>query len=61
MLNTTFMLLNKPENLSVFAEEVIDVHRKRAREQAVPALLRDESGMTQMDQLILPVCKMEII
>ena len=28
MLNTTFMLLNKPENLSICAEEVIEVHRE---------------------------------
>ena len=47
VLNTTLMLLNKPENLSVIAEEVIEVHRKRAREQAVLTLLRDERSKAQ--------------
>ncbi len=47
VLNTTLMLLNTPENLSVIAEEVIEVHRKRAREQAVLTLLRDERSKAQ--------------
>ena len=47
VLNTTLMLLNKPENLSVIADEVIEVHRKRAREQAVLTLLRDERSKAQ--------------
>ena len=41
------MLLNKPENRSVIADEVIAVHQKRAREQAVLTLLRDERSKAQ--------------
>ena len=41
------MLLNKPENRAVIAEEVIAVHQKRAREQAVLTLLRDERSKAQ--------------
>ena len=47
VLNTTILLLNKPENLSVIADEVITVHQKRAREQAVLTLLRDERSQAQ--------------
>ena len=47
VLNTTLLLLNKPENLSVIADEVIAVHQKRAREQAVLTLLRDQRSKAQ--------------
>ena len=47
VLNTTLLLLNKPENRSVIADEVIAIHQKRAREQAVLTLLRDERSKAQ--------------
>ncbi len=47
VLNTTLLLLNKPENLSVIADEVIAIHQKRAREQAVLTLLRDQRSKAQ--------------
>ena len=47
VLNTTLLLLNKPENLSVIADEIIAIHQKRAREQAVLTLLRDERSKAQ--------------
>ena len=46
-LNKTLLLLNQPKNLSVIADEVIAVHQKRAREQAVLTLLRDERSKAQ--------------